>query len=268
MCSARNRPIPLKRIRPKPHAVSVGVGQIFCLDGDRAGNFVRIENAIVEAKQQGAELVALPESCVLGWENPAAHQRAHPIPGLDSGRLCALARRYHIHICAGLDEKDGDHLYGTCVLIDDRGRILLKHRKVNVLADLMEPPYSAGAGTGTVDTRFGKIGLIICADSFLPDLLAALKAQQPDLLIVPYGWAAAESEWPAHGRSLAQIIRKVAKTVGCPVIGTNLVGQMTHGPWAGRVYGGQSVIADRTGRVILAGRDRDREVSVVAVPVR
>ena len=243
------------------------MAQIFCLDGDRSGNFVRIENAVAEAKAKGAQIVALPESSILGWENPAAHERACPIPGDDSDRLCSLARRHRVHVCAGLDEKEGDRLYGSCILVDDRGRLLLKHRKVNVLAELMAPPYSAGEGVGTVETRFGRIGLLICADSFLAPVLAAMRAREPDLLLIPYGWAATESEWPGHGRSLDRVVRKVARTVGCPVVGTDLVGVMTHGPWAGRVYGGQSLVSDGKGRVLLACRDRDREVSVVSVRV-
>ena len=261
------RPLPpaVKPTRAIPGTVVVGVGQIFCLDGDRSGNLVRIENAVAEAKRQGAEIVTLPESALLGWENPAAHVRADPIPGSDSDRLCALARAYRVHLCVGLDEKEGDRLYGSCLLIDDRGKILLKHRKVNVLAELMTPPYSPGAGVAAVDTRLGRIGVIICADSFVPDVLQAMRAEAPDLLLIPYGWAAPEAKWPRHGQSLRRIVQKVARTVGCPVVGTDLVGMMTHGPWAGQVYGGQSVVADGRGRILRACADRDREVAVLRV---
>lgn len=258
----------MKYDKTKPASVRIGVGQIFCLDGDRSGNFLRIENAIIEAKAKGAQIVALPESSILGWENPAAHERACPIPGADSDRLCALARKHKVHVCAGMDEKEEGRLYGSCILVDDRGRMLLKHRKVNVLAELMTPPYSAGEGVGAADTRFGRIGIIICADSFVPPLLAQMRALEPELLLIPYGWAAPESKWPGHGRSLSRIVRKVARTVGCPVVGTDLVGVMTHGPWAGQVYGGQSLVSDSKGKVLLACRDRDREVSVVSVKLR
>ncbi len=140
--------------------LKIAMAQIFCLDGDRAGNLARIENALVEARAQGAALVVFPESCIFGWENPVAHERASPIPGRDSDELCALAKKHHVFLCAGLDEKDGRNLFDSCVLIDDEGRLLLKHRKVNVLPHLMTPPYSVGDGVPqVVDTKFGKIGL-------------------------------------------------------------------------------------------------------------
>ncbi len=39
--------------------VKIAIVQIFCLDGDRSGNFVRIENAIDEASKKGADIVIL-----------------------------------------------------------------------------------------------------------------------------------------------------------------------------------------------------------------
>lgn len=249
-------------------SLTVSMAQIFCLDGDRRGNFARIENAIVEAKAAGAQLVAFPESCLLGWENPVAHKRACPIPGIDSDRLCALARKYSIYLSIGLDEKEGDRLYDSCVLIDDQGRILLKHRKVNVLPELMSPPYAVGDGNvQAVDTRYGRIGMLICADSFRPELLTRMKERRPDLLLIPYGWAAPEDKWPDHGQNLKKVVLQVAAAVGCPVVGTDLVGEVTYGPWAGQVYGGQSVAASSDGAVLARGRDRDRDIVTLAVQI-
>ena len=69
---------------------------------------------------------------------------ATPIPGADSDRLAALAQKYGLMISIGVDEKDGDKLYDSAILVDKTGKILWKHRKLNVLAWLMAPPYSEG----------------------------------------------------------------------------------------------------------------------------
>ena len=248
--------------------VNIAMAKIFCLDGDRAGNFVRIENAIVEAKGKGAQIVTLPESCILGWENPSAHQRAEPIPGEDSDRLCELARKYKVYLSIGLDEKEGDKLYDSCLLIDDDGKIILKHRKINVLAELMTPPYSVGDGVSAVETKYGKIGILICADSAREELLEAMKGKGPDILIIPYGWAAPEGEWPEHGEKLRDVVKNAARAANCLVIGTDLVGEITNGPWRGQVYGGQSVAADNEGKVLVLCKDRDRDITVVSVRVK
>ncbi len=245
--------------------VTIAMAQVFLLDGDVAGNFARIENAIIEAKSKGAEIVTFPESSLLGWLNSAAHKRANPIPGADSDKLCAMAKKYKVYLCVGLDEKQNENLYGAALLIDDNGKILLKHRKINVLSELMTPPYSVGDAVETVDTKFGRVGLLICADSFQEDLLTRMQAKKPALLLIPYGWAAEESEWPEHGKELRKVVQNAATKVGCPVIGTDLVGEISDGPWKGRTYGGQSYAADKTGKVIGVGKDRDRDILVVRV---
>jgi len=242
--------------------------QIFSLDGDRAGNFVRIENAVREAKEAGAVIACFPETVLLGWVNPDAHKRACPIPGADSDRLCKLAGDYDIHLCVGLEEKDFRKLYDSAVLIDNKGQILLRHRKIIILAELMRPPYTAGEDVNAVETRFGKIGLLICADTHESRILNRMAALKPDLLLVPYGYAAEENKWPRHGKQLLKVVRNTARKTGAFVVGTNLVGEITKGPWRGWVYGGQSVAVDRTGRTISIAKDRDRDISIITVNIR
>ncbi|MBN2594282.1 MAG: carbon-nitrogen hydrolase family protein [Sedimentisphaerales bacterium] len=239
--------------------------QIFCLDGDRRGNFVRIENAIRDAKDSRADIACFPETALLGWVNPIAHKRACPIPGEDSDKLCKLAKDYDLYICIGLAEKEGRRLYDSAVLIDNKGNILLKHRKINLLTELMGPPYTAGKNIDAVETEFGKIGLLICADTHDSRILKRMAVLKPDLLLIPYGYAAAENEWPGHGKEIEKVVTNTAKKTGAFVIGTNLVGEITNGPWKGRTYGGQSVAADRTGRVVAVSKDRDRDIKIISI---
>ncbi len=255
-------------IMSKKKTIKIAMAQIFCLDSDRSGNLLRIENAIIEAQLKKAEIIVFPESSIFGWVNPVAHERATPIPGGDSDSLCLLAKKYNIHICIGLDEKDGDKLFDSAILIDNQGVILLKHRKINVLPDLMTPQYSVGKGVKMVKTIFGNVGVMICADSFQDDILKEMQQLKPDILLIPYGWAAPENKWPEHGKELQKVVQKAAKTINCPVIGTDLVGQIAHGPWAGQIYGGQSVAADKNGKILIVGKDREREIIVIDVELK
>ena len=249
----------------KDEPMNIAMCQIIALDSDREGNFVRIESAIKEASQQDADLVCFGETTILGWVNPAAHERAHPIPGKDTERLGRLARQYDVHVCAGLAEKVGDDLYDSAVLIDNQGNILLKHRKMNILTHLMTPPYTPGQGVQAVSTRFGVIGLLICADSFKASICQRMAGLKPDLVLIPYGWAAKEDAWPEHGDSLKSTVQQAARSMNAPVIGTDLVGQISSGPWRGMVYGGLSVAATARGEVMAVGKDRQRDVKVISI---
>jgi predicted amidohydrolase len=250
---------------PEIKTVRVALCQILCLDGDRSGNLARIENALQEANKAKADIACFPETALLGWVNPDAHSRSSPIPGRDSDLLCRLAEKYDIHLCIGMAEKEGKWLYDSVVLIDNEGQILCKHRKINVLTELMTPPYTSGKDVRVTKTKFGKIGLLICADTFKTDILDRMGVHNPALVLVPYGWAAKEEQWPDHGKQLHQTVSEAARIIGAPVVGTDLVGEITHGPWTGMTYGGQSVVADSHGNIIALAKDRDREVLVVDI---
>lgn len=245
--------------------VRAAVCQILAIDGDREGNFRRIEYALEAARAEHAEIATFPESVILGWENPDAHRLAEPVPGVDSDRICALARQYGLMISIGLDEKDGARLYDSAILVDRGGQILSKHRKLNVLAELMDPPYAEGTpeAINVVETEYGRIGTLICADTFIDAYAESIATLRPDLMLIPYGWAAEADQWPGHGDELARLVTGRARMWGCPVVGTDLVGVMTHGPWKGQTFGGASVVADGFGRLIATLRDRDVETRVV-----
>jgi predicted amidohydrolase len=212
--------------------------------------------------------VCFPETVFYGWVNPEAHIRARPIPGEDSRILCELAREQGVYLCAGLEEKDGDNLYDSALLIDSEGRILLKHRKIILLSELMTPPYAPGHGVQVAETKFGKIGVLICADTHEREILEQMASLKPDLVLVPYGYAAPEQAWPEHGKQLERVVKNAAKVVGAPVIGTNVIGQITHGPWQGRTYEGQRrrrpprkipAVGGFRDDSILRGPDRDEQ---------
>jgi len=249
--------------------VRIAVCQILVIDGDREGNFRRIEYALQSARAGHADIATFPESCVLGWENPDAHKLATPIPGADSDRIAALARKYGLMIAIGLDEKEGDQLYDSAILVDKTGKLLWKHRKLNVLPELMDPPYSAGGadGIGAADTEFGRVGLMICADTFIDAYAQRMADLKPDLVLVPYGWAEQIEKWPAHEEALERLVVGRAKMWKCPTIGTDLVGEISHGPWRGRTYGGASVVADASGTALEVLRDRDTDLRVVELPI-
>jgi len=240
--------------------IKVAVCQIKCIDGDREGNFERIEMAL--QKLNNVNIACFPECSLLGWVNPKAHKLANPIPGSDTDRLCEFAKKYNVMISIGLAEKEGDNLYDSAVLIDNMGQIILKHRKINLLTILMTPPYTPGDRVSVVTTKFGNIGMLICADTFKGKLLRQIREKNPDLLIIPFGWAEKRENWPEHGKSLKRLVKIVARKVKAFIIGTDLIGEISSGPWKGRIYGGQSVIVNKEGKALAVGKDREPDIII------
>ena len=252
------------RTEDEVKVLRMAVCQTLCIDGDVEGNLRRVEYALEEAAKQKAELACFPETALIGWINPAAHDLAKSIPGPLSDRVAELARKHKLMVSIGICEKEGEKLYDAAILVDAEGRILLKDRKINTLVELLEPPYKRGETDDikTVATPAGRIGMLICADTFKEELVRRMGELSPDIVLVPYGWAADASEWPQHGQNLVNLVSSIAKRWNCPVVGTDLVGVISAGPWKGKTYGGQSTVADRDGTVLGVLKDRDVDVRV------
>lgn len=245
--------------------VRVAACQIL-VDGNRDAALRRIESALDEASAQGAQVACFPEACLLGWLNPEAHRLADAIPGTTTKKLGELARRFGMMLSVGLAERDGSKLHNSVVLIGRDGELLAKHRKVNVLPGLMEPGYDRGDGHAcVVETEYGRVGLLICADTFEDDLVHGVAELEPDLVLVPYGWAAPEEDWPGHGESLGAWIRHTAQLTRAPVVGVDSCGALAHGPWSGFLLGGQSRFSGADGRLSAPMADRLEEVRVFDV---
>jgi predicted amidohydrolase len=249
--------------------VRVAVCQIRCVDSDIDGNIRRITRAVEEAAAKGARIAVFPETVFIGWVNTAAHEKAQPIPGEFSDIVCRLAKKHGIMISIGLTEKADQGVYDSMILVDKTGEILLKHRKINTLVELLTPPYLRGRkeDLSAVDTPLARIGVMICADSFIEEHHTIMASKKPQLLLIPYGWAADKEAWPDHGKSLEQTVSRIAKNVGAATVGPNLLGEITTGPWKGKTYEGHSVVADGTGKIIAVGKDNLEEVMMVEVPL-
>ena len=248
--------------------MKVALCQIEVVCNDREGNLSRIEEALRSANSQGAELTVFPESALLGWVNPEAHHTAEPIPGPDSDRLCGMAQRFGVGMIVGIDEKCGEKLYDSAVAISPDGSLLGVHRKANVLPELMTPPYADGDRAPTVvEFAFGRVGILICADTFCDETIVSLKKANVDLLATPYGWVATEDTWPQHGNELETLICRRAKELGRVVVGVDSVGTVGHGPWMGRRFCGASLAADCNGKALSHLNLAVAHVTVVECPL-
>jgi predicted amidohydrolase len=259
----------------KAASVRLGVVQMRIVDSDREGNLRRaIQWIRTGVRESGIQIAVLPETFDIGWINPRAKELAEPIPGTTSRGLAALARELKIYIVGTLTERDGDEVYDTAFLLDPRGEMLARHRKVNILK-WNKPQHSGNVyyspgrveEVGVVGTEFGKVGIHICADIFLtnPDLTRKLRSLGARIVISPGGWVANPGYTvETNGESWRRRISTKARENGVYFIGANCVNAVVAGPdWHGLPYVGQSVIAAPDGSLLKVG-SKDREEIIVA----
>lgn len=242
----------------KPKPFKLALVQMEVEGGERARNIQKAVERVAEASSHGAEVALLPECLDLGWTHPSSQTMAGEIPG---GEACAAlmraAEEHGIYVCAGLTEKAGDAIYNSAVIIDKQGKLLCKHRKLNEL-DIGHAYYSQGDRLNVVETEFGRLGLMICADGFAKGqvLSRSLCYMGADVILSPSAWAVPgdhDNTKTPYGETWRKAYKPVAQEFAVAIFGASNVGAITDGPWKGRKCIGCSLGIDPSGEEILQG---------------
>ncbi len=230
------------------------MAQIRVIGGDLRSNLLRAGRAVESAAASGADIVILPEAMDLGWTHHSANQLAEPIPdGATFEHLSNLAADHALYLCAGITEQEGDAIYNSAVLIDRRGRLLIKHRKINEL-EFARKIYRTGEETQVCATEFGKIGVMICADAFADELHVsrAIGRKGARLILSPCAWAVpADYDHDAlpYGQLWVDSYAPVAQEFKLWIAGVSCVGKLRSGEWAGHHCIGSSMLVNPDGKI-------------------
>lgn len=138
---------------------------------------------IAEAAAHGARLVAFPEVFIAGYpywnwvmspvEGSPWFERlarsAIEIPGPEIRKIAQAAARHRVHVVIGCNERSATGigtLWNTLVTIDDRGRLLGRHRKlVPTWAEKLTWAPGDASALRVHDTSIGKLGSLACGEN-------------------------------------------------------------------------------------------------------
>lgn len=172
--------------------------------GDLEYNRRLTEAAIRSAAAQGANIVVLPELVQSGYvfndvDEALASAETEDGPTLQG--WTELAKALDIVVVAGFCERlDEQTVANSAVLIDPLGRRAI-YRKVH-LWDREKLYFTAGQQPPlVVDTRFGRVALMICYDLEMPEWVRLAALAGADLLCAPVNWPLAprpEGERPGE----------------------------------------------------------------------
>ncbi|HUG82220.1 MAG TPA: carbon-nitrogen hydrolase [Bryobacterales bacterium] len=263
--------------------VSVGLVQMAC-SSDRDGNLSRAVVGIRAAAERGARMICLQELFRSVYfcqeENADWFDAAEPIPGPTTEALAAVARECEAVVIGSIFEKRAPGLYhNSAVVIDADGSMLGVYRKMHIPDDPLyyEKYYFTPGDLGfqAFDTRYGRIGVLICWDQWYPEAARLTALKGAEILFYPtaIGWHPAEKE--QYGltqiESWRTIQRSHAIANGVFVAAPNRVGiekPLADSPnrpanYQGIEFWGGSFVCDPSGAVLSeASHDRE-EVLVV-----
>lgn len=143
---------------------------------DKAISFVK------EAANNGAKLIAFPEVFVAGYPywnwimTPVQgskwyeelYKNSVDVTGPDIKRLCLAAKDNDIQIVIGINERGKSYgeIYNTNLIIDNKGIIVGKHRKlVPTWAEKLTWTSGDGSSLKVYNTEIGPIGTLACGEN-------------------------------------------------------------------------------------------------------
>ena len=140
---------------------------------------------IADAAKQKADLVVLPETLTFAETGRSMAEVAETIPGPSTEYFGALAKQHNLYIVAGLVERDRHLVYNVAVLFGPDGKLVGKYRKVALPSSEIDAGLTPGDEYPVFDTRFGKLGLMVCYDGFFPEVARQLTANGAEVIAFP-----------------------------------------------------------------------------------
>jgi N-carbamoylputrescine amidase len=257
-----------------PEKFTIGLIQMSCSHDPRE-NFVKAEARIREAAARGAQIICLQELFRSQYfcreENPDFFDLAESIPGPSTEALSNLARGLNVVLIGSLFERRAAGIYhNTAAILDADGSLLGKYRKMHVPDDPLyyEKFYFTPGDLGfpNFDTRFGRIGVLVCWDQWYPEGARLASLGGANILFYPtaIGWHPSEKQefGAAQLDAWRTIQRSHAIANGVFVAAVNRVG-FEGDPQSGLEFWGHSFVCDPFGRVLAEASADKEEILIV-----
>ena len=257
--------------------ITLGLVQTAC-SSRPADNFKMTLAGVERAAKAGAQIISTQELFRSHYfcqaEDHENFKLAESIPGPSTDAFCKLAKKHKVVIVASLFEKRVAGLYhNTAAIIDADGSLLGIYRKMHIPEDPLfhEKFYFTPGDLGfkAWQTRYAKIGVLICWDQWYPEAARLTAMQGAEILFYPtaIGWHPKEKQEYGvnqHG-AWETIQRSHAVANGCFVAVTNRIGLEQPYGGDGIEFWGQSFVAGTSGQ-ILAKAAVDKEENLL-VPI-
>ena len=205
-----------------PEALRIALLHLDAVPGDIAGNRARIEAGIQEAVSQGADWVMTPELAETGYNfaSRIGTKWIAPFPDAWISTLAAIARDNRVALFVGFAERDAKtgKFHNSVAVINRDGVIQGAYRKQRVHGGAESWSTPGTGGTPFVVDGI-PVGLLICADTYKPELAASYRQQGAAILLAPANWP------PVAGMGPDDLWERRSAETGLPLIVNNRTGR-------------------------------------------
>ncbi len=167
-------------------------------------NVANAKKYAVQAIEGGAKIICLPEMFNTGYFSHTTHadtkysNLAEPLDGYTISVFKEIAEKNGVVILVPFVEyKAPGVLYNSTCVIDAGGSILGTYKKIHIpwsYTGWEKFYFRPGYEAPVFDTKFGRIGVIICYDRDFPELARSVALKGAEILFIPNGAGTALTE--------------------------------------------------------------------------
>ena len=161
----------------------VAVLQMRSVNREYESNIKTIIKYMSDAKQNGADILLLPECFITGYDLTIDH--ASSITENDLAPLCEKAKKLSIGLVATALTKGKSNPQNSAFVISKDGKILMKYAKVHTCDFADEKVLESGSEFKVCDFDGVKIGIMICYDREYPESARVLMLKGAEIILVP-----------------------------------------------------------------------------------
>jgi predicted amidohydrolase len=161
-----------KPLAPRPVKLAVSWG-----DGD----LKRWERTLDAAGAKGADIALLPEL----FNGILEPMKAETEDGPSRKLMAEKARQWNMYVSGSTYVWRGDLVFNTAPLFDRKGNLVGVYDKNMVYEPELDLGATPGQGNPIFQTDIGKVGIIICYDSWFPETTQLLALKGAELILFP-----------------------------------------------------------------------------------
>ena len=251
--------------------MKVTIGQINTTNGNIEGNVFKILSAIEKAKQDGSDLVVLPELAIHGYtsqdwfqDHDIIHDCLLPLDKIipSTGGITAILGTIRPN-----NENDGRRLFNSAAVVSNRKLLGFADKTLLPEYDIFDDPryFEPGKQRQLFEVNGVKIGVAICEDFWNDKTFSedGLYENDPtdELIALGAGLIVSINASPFNKGKIKlrrDMVVHRAKKRKIPVAFTNLVGGND-----GIIFDGASLVANKKGEIIFQADDFEESIETV-----
>jgi predicted amidohydrolase len=150
----------------------------------------QIVDLVDQQAAQGADIVAIPETC-----RGQAENTQETLDGPTVSAMARLARKHQTYIVCPIDRKYGERRLNSAVLLDRTGKVVCVYDKIFPVwqSECLKRLVTPGKEVCVHQADFGRVGFAICFDVNWSPIWERLANHGAELVIWPSAYSAGRS---------------------------------------------------------------------------